>query len=114
MGYSILYKAIPGLGHQGHPVADRLGTVFFDYALSLREEKREYEEIMSKDRMLGRDAQNIRSSLPWPVSFREPEFVGDVVNQQVFRADETALYVPEAFRIDIPTKALADAWKMEK
>ncbi len=88
--------------------------VFFDYALSLREEKRNYEEIMSKRERLGGASQNISPSLPWPVSFREPEFVGDVVNQQVFRADETALFIPETFRIDIPTKALADVWKMEK
>jgi hypothetical protein len=113
MGYPILYKAIPGLGHQGHPVADRLGIAFFDYALSLREEKRDYEASISKEKLLGRGAQNISSSLPWPVSFREPEFVGDVVNQQVFRADEAAHDVPEAFRVNIPTKALADIWKME-
>jgi hypothetical protein len=114
MGYPIIYKAIPGLGHQGHPVADRLGTVFFDYALSLREEKRNYEESMAKGKLSGLGTQKIRHSLPWPVSFREPEVVGDVVNQQVFPADEAARCVPAAFRIDIPTKALADAWKMEK
>ena len=114
MGYPIIYKAIPGLGHQGHPVADRLGTVFFDYALSLREEKRSYEESLSKGKLSGLGTQNIRQALPWPVSFREPEVVGDVVNQQVFPVDEAARSVPATFRIDIPTKALADAWKKEK
>jgi len=114
LGYPILYKAIPGLGHQGHSVTDRLGLAFFDYALELREEKRDYEDELSKRRPLGGDSRNVQSPLPWPVSFREPEFVGDVLNQQVFPADEAVLWIPEAFRIALPTKALADAWGMEK
>lgn len=114
MGYPILYKAIPGLGHEGHPVADRLGLAFFDYALSLREEKRDYEESISEGKRLGRGTQDNRSTLPWPTSFRAPEFVGDVVNQQVFSAAEAADNVPEGFRVSIPTKILADIWKSEK
>ena len=113
MGYPILYKAIPGLGHKSHPAADRLGTVFFDYALGLREEKREYEEALSKQRSPAKGTRDARLPLPWPASFRMPEFIGDVVNQLVFRADEADADVPEAFRIAIPTKALADAWKTE-
>jgi predicted esterase len=105
MGYPILYKAVPGLGHQGHPVTDRLGTAFFDYALGLREEKREGEET---------PPPRNRPARPWPASFREPPFVGDAVNQQVFRADEAAAQIPEAFRVSIPTKPLADAWLKEK
>ena len=105
LGYPILYKAIPGLGHQGHPAADRLGTVFFDYALSLREEKREYESTL---------APKSSSAQPWPASFREPPFAGDVVNQQVFRTEEATGQIPEAFWVNIPTKALADAWRKEK
>lgn len=105
MGYPILYKAIPGLGHQGHPATDRLGTAFFDYALSLREEKRDGGDNLTL---------KTRSSLPWPASFRKPPFVGDAVNQQVFRADEASGKIPEAFRVNIPTKILADAWLKEK
>jgi len=114
MGYPILYKAIPGLGHEGHPVADRLGIAFFDYALSLREEKRGYEESISEGKRLGRSPQDNRSTLPWPATFKEPEFIGDVVNQQVVRAEEAAENVPEGFRVSIPTKKLADIWKSEK
>ena len=113
MGYPILYKAIPGLGHQGHPVTDRLGLAFFDYALSLRGEKRDYEESAPKA-SLSKNVQNARPPGPWPVSFREPEFIGDVVNQQVLPASEAAAHIPEAFRVAIPTKALADIWQMEK
>jgi hypothetical protein len=108
MGYPILYRAVPGLGHQSHPVTDRLGTAFFDYALGLREEKRECDETAAGG------IQKAQPPHPWPVSFREPEFVGDVVNQQAFRAGKEAEWVPEAFRTDIPTKALAEAWKKEK
>ncbi|HRR34537.1 MAG TPA: hypothetical protein P5026_10585 [Kiritimatiellia bacterium] len=115
MGYPILYKAIPGLGHAGHPVADRLGTAFFDYALSLREEKRNHEESNAKGKE-GYDpsTQPPAVKLPWPATFKEPEFIGDVVNQQVFRAEEAAENVPEGFRVSIPTKKLADIWKSEK
>jgi len=113
LGYPIIYKAIPGLAHQGHPAASRLGIAFFDYALSLREEKREYKEAQARRPRLVKDTQDTQPPSPWPASFREPEFFGDVVNQQVFPAREGAAFVPEAFRIDIPTKALADAWGME-
>lgn len=34
MGYPIVYKAIPGLGHAGHPNAAALGFEFFEYTLS--------------------------------------------------------------------------------
>lgn len=43
LGYPIIYKAVPGLGHAGHPLTDKLGLVFFEYALSLREEKAVFE-----------------------------------------------------------------------
>jgi hypothetical protein len=105
MGYPILYKAIPALGHQGHPASDRLGLRFFDYALSLREEKRDCEKNLSP---------KSRPPQPWPASFREPPFIGDAMNQQVFRAEEAAAQIPEAFRVSIPTQALADAWLKEK
>jgi hypothetical protein len=108
MGHPILYRAVPGLGHRSHPVTDRLGTLFFDYALGLREERRECDESAAGGIRKGQPPH------PWPVSFREPEFVGDVVNQQTFRAGKDAEWVPEAFRTDIPTKALAEAWKKER
>ncbi len=114
MGYPILYKAIPGLGHDGHPVADRLGIAFFDYALSLREEKRDHEESNAKGKGCDRRVQPPAVKLPWPATFKEPEFIGDVVNQQVFRAEEAAENVPEGFRVSIPTKKLADIWMSEK
>ncbi len=34
-GYSIIYKAIPGLGHSSHPQADRICEAFFDYATGI-------------------------------------------------------------------------------
>jgi len=108
MGYPILYKAIPGLGHSSHSTTDRLGAVFFDYALGLREERRGYEAFFGGTQRM---VQNLR---PWPISFREAEFVGDVVNQQLFRTTDEEAYVPEAFRIDIPTRLLAEAWEKEK
>ena len=43
MGYPIIYKAIPGLGHSGHPIADKLDIAFFEYALSMQDEKTKFE-----------------------------------------------------------------------
>ena len=52
MGYPIVYKAIPGLGHAGHPDA-ALGFEFFEFAL-LQENKREAldTELAKKDELI--------------------------------------------------------------
>lgn len=113
MGYPIIYKAIPGLGHQGHPVAERLGLAFFDYALSLREEKSMFEGAMNGMYSGVKKAGGANQERPWPESFRSPACVGDVVNQEVFPSNK-AERVPAAFRIDLPTQRLADVWKLEK
>ena len=34
-GYSMIYKAIPGLGHRSHPQADRICEAFFDYVMGI-------------------------------------------------------------------------------
>lgn len=100
LGYPIMYKAIPGLGHAGHPVAEQFGLDFFEYALSVREEKPRIDSGMTLTH-------------PWPKSFRTPVFVGDVVNQQIFPFEKIDM-VPKAFRTMLPTQILAKTWNLEK
>lgn len=113
MGYPIIYKAIPGLGHQGHPVAERLGLSFFEYALSLRDEKSVIEDAMKGTYSGVKKTGGVNQERPWPESFRSPACVGDVVNQEVVPVNKSER-VPAAFRIDLPTQSLADVWKLEK
>lgn len=113
MGYPIVYKAIPGLGHQGHPVAERLGLAFFEYALSLRDEKSVFEGSMTDKYAGNMKERDEKASRPWPESFRLPACVGDVVNQEVFPVDKSER-VPVPFRVDLPTRRLAEVWKLEK
>jgi len=113
MGYPIIYKAIPGLGHQEHPLAERLGLAFFEYALSLREEKLVFEDSVKNKHPAVIRERAANSDCPWPESFRPPTCVGDVVNQEVFPFNKSER-VPAAFRVDLPTQSLADVWKLEK
>ena len=113
LGYPIIYKAIPGLGHAGHPLAEKLGLDFFEYALSLREEKAKFEAGISKTFSNIRKGGDEQPNRPWPKSFRTPAFVGDIVNQEIFRFDKANM-VPANFRIMLPTRELADTWNREK
>ncbi len=113
LGYPIVYKAIVGLGHQGHPLATRLGLEFFEYALSLREERLRFENEMNRPSSPQKREFDQDPSRPWPVSFRTPAYVGDVVNQQMFQFEEIDL-VPASFRTMLPTAKLARTWNQEK
>ncbi|MFA5343218.1 MAG: hypothetical protein WC381_04560 [Kiritimatiellia bacterium] len=113
LGYPIIYKAIPGLGHAGHPLTEKLGLDFFEYALSVREEKSQFEAEMSNPTSNIKREWLKQPNRPWPESFRNPAFVGDVVNQDIFRF-ERADMVPASFRIMLPTRELADTWNREE
>ncbi len=112
LGYPMIYKAIVGLGHQGHPNAENLGRIFFEYALSVKDQREAYETSL-------RDAfGNYKPLLqlhegaalqPWPEAFRTPAFVGDIVNQEMYPFAQQNM-VPVGFRVLLPTKELAEAW----
>jgi len=104
MGYPILYKAIPGLGHQGSPIADRIGLAFFEYALSIQKEN-ELRVIHSNET---NDASRSRSKK----LFFKPPFWGDIINQQIY-PDAQCDLIPPKYRVSIPTKALAKAWSSD-
>lgn len=113
LGYPIIYKAIPGLGHAGHPLAEKLGLDFFEYALSVREEKSKFDADVSNTFSNIRKEWVEKPNRPWPVSFQNPAYIGDVVNQEFFRFDKVDI-VPEDFRIMLPTRELAETWAKEE
>ncbi|MFZ4775611.1 MAG: hypothetical protein ACOYM3_09625 [Terrimicrobiaceae bacterium] len=102
-GYPIIYKAVMNLGHAGSPIADNLGLKFFDYALTLRDQRAEIDKNWAQSAITNAIPK------PWPAGFRKPEFVGDYLNQEVFPYDKQGM-VPEALRVPLPTKAISEAW----
>jgi len=109
MGYPIVYKAIPGLGHSGHPDAAALGFEFFRFALLQKDKREALDEKLTK---LSR-SESSDVSQPWPEEFKTPVFYGDIVNQEMYPPDQVDT-IPKGFRIAIPTKVMADIWQRDK
>lgn len=108
MGYPMIYKPIMHLGHAGSPVAENLATRFFEYALSVKDQREAYDKGQ-KDSFAGLSKRGTESGGPWLESFRTPEFYGDCVNQERYPAKQVAM-IPAPFRVPLPTKIIADAW----
>lgn len=110
LGYPMIYKAIVGLGHAGSPIADDIGLKFFDYALSIRDQRFAYDaslnDPLKQFQMAQTDSGNMR---PWLDSFCKPAYVGDAVNQGIFPYGRQDM-VPVGFRVPLPSKEIADAW----
>lgn len=106
LGYPIIFKAIIGIGHSGSPVANELGLLFFDYALALQAQRRTGQPGGQSSALaaLKKDTRHA-----WLRPFREPPFVGDLVNQEVFPLNQVEM-VPAGFRVPLPTQELATAW----
>jgi hypothetical protein len=105
LGYPIIFKGVPGLGHADNELADRLGLRFFEFALGLQSEK---DGLLAKRH----DPSTRREGLaePWPEKFKSPEFVGDIVNQEYYpQADQDV--IPKTFQVSLPNKPIAEAWK---
>lgn len=100
--YPIIYKAIPGLAHQGHPQANLLGYRFFEYVIKLKKQiKNSYRAPYFQQK---KEAVSIRT-------FNNPIYIGDLLNQQIISPDLAMILVPEKYQVPLPTKELADAWK---
>ena len=84
-------------------IADNLGLKFFDYALTLRDQRAEIDKNWAQSAITNAIPK------PWPAGFRKPEFVGDYLNQEVFPYDKQGM-VPEALRVPLPTKTISEAW----
>jgi hypothetical protein len=105
LGYPIIYKAIEGIGHIDSFQAQLLGYRFFNYALTLREKR---SESFKKDG--GSLALNARSQpAEWLSGYRNPPYVGDLLNQEVFAASESEI-ISDSLRVPLPTKEIANTW----
>jgi hypothetical protein len=110
MGYPIVYKAIPGLGHAGHPDAAALGFEFFKFALLQKNNREALDERLAKHSLLAADTNH---SQPWLEEFRVPYTYGDIVNQEIFSQDQLDM-IPNEFRIALPTKEISVIWAKNK
>jgi hypothetical protein len=113
LGYPMIYKAIPGIGHEGNDAAHDLGEAFFDYALTLADQRTAYDQanaLVHGDDPI--DANPETDVQPWPEAFRKPVFIGDIVNQEMVPSDQIDM-VPLGFRTPIPTKQLAEIWNLQ-
>jgi hypothetical protein len=82
LGYPIIYKAIVGLGHAGSPIADNIGREFFEYALSVRDQRIAFDSSLNNPLSQFQLAQADDGMVkPWLSSFCNPPYVGDAVNQ---------------------------------
>nr|DAF31946.1 MAG TPA: Prolyl oligopeptidase family [Caudoviricetes sp.] len=83
LGYPIIYKAIPGLGHSGHRGAREFAIDFCEYA---------YTSKLSKEQ------------------FINSQYYGDLMHQIYYPA-ASAGKIPESFKVSLPTKEMAEKWK---
>lgn len=96
--YPIVYKAYPGLGHEGGKKVSALGYACFDYALA---------EYARATRLNGG-----KPTLPdWADLFSSAPSVADIFNQEVYSKFDY-LCVPAEFRMLLP-EALCKAWSDE-
>ncbi|MGB8355663.1 MAG: hypothetical protein WCD79_17320 [Chthoniobacteraceae bacterium] len=116
MGYPIVYKAIVGLGHSNHPDATALGFKFFEFALTLKDQRdardKQLADVFSQpaaDMSAPSQRQVKIATQPWPEAFQHPPYYGDLLNQVVFPSKDVNL-IPAAFRITLPNKEIADIW----
>lgn len=113
LGYPFVFKAIVGLGHAGHPDATALNFEFFEFALSQKALREEYDKnrtALSNRAELLSAGESLK---PWPQIFQTPPFYGDIVNQEVYPADQLEM-IPAGFRIPLPSKKIASIWSRSK
>ena len=96
--YPIVYKAYPGLGHEGSAKVTALGLACFEFALA--------EQARAIRLNGGKPARP-----DWADIFSSSEFVADIFNQEVYSKFDY-LCVPLEFRMLLPD-ALCAAWKAE-
>lgn len=106
MGYPLIYKPIPGLGHSGHPTANKLAHETFEFAMKRIADREAYDEQL-KRRIGGPEPEH------WLKEFVNPPYFADFINQEVFPSAQVDM-IPEPFRIPIPTKGIADVWMQAK
>ena len=110
MGYPMMFKAYEGMGHEVHNrQALNMAFKFFDFALTQKDLRDQYDKNMS-DALSHRQMEaSGQLQGPWPEIFKHPPYYGDIVNQELYPADQVEM-IPTGFRTPLPTKELADYW----
>lgn len=111
LGYPMIYKAFVGLGHSGSEDADTLGMKFFEYALSVKDQRDALDDALQNggDSSMQTSDDPAIPQQPWLESFRNAPYLGDIVNQTMVPSDQADM-IPTGFRTSLPTKDIADAW----
>jgi len=107
LGYPIMFKAIMGIGHADSPIEHALGLKFFEYALSLKADRDAW--LQTANDPFKKELNQSPPPAQWLASFHAPPFYGDFLNQDCYSADQSDM-IPEALRVPLPTKELADLW----
>lgn len=113
MGYPMLFKAYEGLGHATSGQSLGMAFKFFDFALTQKTLRDDYDKMMQSRIAQAQLSASGQMDGPWPEIFKHPPYNGDIVNQEVYPADQLEL-IPEGFRTPLPTKELADYWLNRK
>ncbi len=99
MAYPIVYKAYPGLGHEGNAYYSKLGFACFEYAL---------DEYARATRLNGGKP----AKPDWADIFSSAPSVADIFNQSIYSKFDYQC-VPLEFRMLLPSQAIRKAWIRE-
>jgi hypothetical protein len=105
LNYPIMIKSIPGQTHSDSKEAIKLSEAFFDYALSLKSNISNNKKLDDQAAIM---ADKMRDDLI------KAEFVGDIINQGVYRAKDAG-WLPKEQRIPMPSESFSKVWgKLEE
>lgn len=111
--YPILIKAGAGLGHAMRDDIQVLALEFFDYALNLKSLAESPDK--SKEGRGEPIEKKVTAADLYLEKIISPPFFGDLINQGVYPSNgrRGAAWIPDAQRIPLVAKSLADAWGVE-
>lgn len=112
LGYPIVYKAIVDLGHESSPDAAAMWRAFFEFALTQKALREDYDRKSSNaiDKLRLKKSPQ---SVPWPESFQHPPYFGNIIYQEVYPASQADM-IPEGFRTPLPTEEIKKIWELSK
>ncbi len=89
LNYPMIFHAEPKLGHENHPNIDRLSDAFFDHVIA-----------------------NLKASAAGQPAPQTERFVGNYFTHEFVPWAKDA-QMPEAFRVFLPSRGIAEAWGLE-
>lgn len=89
LNYPMIFHAEPKLGHENHPNIDRLSNAFFDHVIA-----------------------NLKAAAAGQPAPQTERFVGNYFTHE-FVPWAKGAQMPEAFRVSLPSRGIAEAWGLE-